>query len=338
MLNVLYQFNEKYVPYACVSIVSLLENNVEQDKIRVYLLGEEVSKVSMDKLCQQVKLYNREVCVLDTTEIILKIKECQINEYRDSCAANMKLFALDYIRDEIDRLIYIDCDTIVQGDLSELMYVDMGHKPVAMVLDSVCATHKQSLGFSPKEDYYNSGIILFDVKEWQKQKCSVEIEQHIKQIRSHYMAPDQDVLNLVLKNRIAKLSPMYNLQPLHMVYPYKVYKRFFGSENYYSEDEIGRALASTKIYHCFRYLGEFPWHKNTKHPNVEMFDYYLSRSLWSGYEKKYTDKNDYVFRIERGLYRVLPKSIFIIIFKICYETFMWKSNRDSRKKHNNARM
>jgi hypothetical protein len=69
-----------------------------------------------------------------------------------------------------------------------------------------------------------------------------------------------------------------------------------------------------------------------------LFDKYLAKSFWSDYKKTETEKNDMVFRIERSLYRMLPKPVFIVVFKICYEIFMWKSNRDSLKNQNNSRM
>ena len=45
-LDVLYQFNEKYAPYAGASIASLLENNKHMDQIRIFILGEELSQFS----------------------------------------------------------------------------------------------------------------------------------------------------------------------------------------------------------------------------------------------------------------------------------------------------
>ena len=97
-------------------------------------------------------------------------------------------------------------------------------------------------------------------------------------------------------------------------------------------------MASPGIFHFFRYLGQFPWHKDSLHPNKEQFDFYMDKSLWKDYKREPTEQNDFVFQMERMLYRVLPKSIFILIFKIGYEIFMWKSNKDSIRQKNNIRM
>lgn len=338
MINILYQFNEKYVPYAGVSITSLLENNKNAEDITIYLLGEDISDDSKDRLLQQIGIYGRKSVFIDATEVIEKMQAIGLNGYRDSYATNIKMFVKQYIPNEVDRLLYIDCDTIVSGSVDKLFTMDMDGKPVAMVLDSMCMRHKQAIGFAKRDLYFNGGVVLFDMKTWREIKCEEKIIDHIKNVRSHYMAPDQDILNIVLKTQIKVLDIKYNYQPFHMIYSYDQYMRFFGQPRYYSQNRIINGKDNAVIYHTFRYLGEFPWHKDTLHPAVSLFDWYLAKSLWRDYKKRETDKNDIVFRMERTLYRILPKSVFIVIFKACYEIFMWKSNRDSLKNSNNSRM
>ncbi len=338
MINILYQFNEKYVPYAGVSITSLLENNKDADDITIYLLGEGITDESKEKLIQQIGIYGRKGVFIDAAEVIDKMQALGLNGYRDSYATNIKMFVNQYIPESVERLLYIDCDTIVAGTIEKLFNMDMKDKPIAMVLDSMCMRHKQTVGFSKRDIYFNGGVVLFDMKNWRNQKCEERITDHIKNVRSHYMAPDQDILNIVLKEQIKVLDIKYNLQPFHMVYSYDQYKRFFGQPRYYSKKRIDNAKDNTAIYHTFRFLGEFPWHKGSLHPATALFDKYMVNSLWKDYNKTETERNDIVFRIERSLYKLLPKSVFIVIFKICYELFMWKSNRDSLKNMNNSRM
>lgn len=338
MINILYQFNEKYVPFAGVSITSLLENNKDAGDITFYLLGEEITDESREKLLQQIEIYGKKGVFIDAAEVIDKMQNLGLNGYRDSYATNIKMFVKQYIPESVERLLYIDCDTIVAGSIDKLFKMDLKDKPIAMVLDSMCMRHKQTVGFSKKDIYFNGGVVLFDMKTWRDQRCEERIIDHIKNVRSHYMAPDQDILNIVLKDQIKVLDVKYNLQPFHMVYSFDQYKRFFGQPRYYSKRRIDNAKDKAAIYHTFRFLGEFPWHKNSLHPATALFDDYLDKSLWKGYDKTETERNDIVFRIERLLYKTLPKSVFIVIFKICYELFMWKSNRDSLKNMNNSRM
>ena len=330
MINILYQFNEKYVPYAGVSITSLLENNKDADNITIYLLGEGITDESKEKLLRQIDIYGRRGIFLDAADLIEEIKNIGLDQYRGSYAANVRMFVNNYIPDTVDRLLYLDCDTIIVNSLSSLFRCDMKNKPAGMVLDSMCMNHKQDIGFSKEDLYFNSGVILFNMPEWRRQQCQERIVDHIRNIRSHYIAPDQDVLNIVLKKQIRVLDAKYNFQPFHMVYPYKLYMRLFGQPHYYSKSRVEKANNDTIIYHTFRFLGEFPWHKNSLHPATKVFDKYISKSLWKDYIKRNSD-NNIIFKIERTMYRFLPKSVFIFFFKICYELYLWKSNKDSLK-------
>ncbi len=65
-LNVLYQFNEKYAPYAGISMVSLMENNKIIDEITIYVMGENLTLQSQKNL--------RDKCSNITVRFILLIR------------------------------------------------------------------------------------------------------------------------------------------------------------------------------------------------------------------------------------------------------------------------
>lgn len=336
--NVLYQFNDKYAPYAGVSLTSLLENNKDMENLTIYILPERISSESEEMFRRLAKNYNRKIIFIDTVQLIDQMKNIGINEYRGSYATNMKMFAPLYVDKTVERLLYIDSDTVICGSISELVDIDMQDKPIAMILDSLGARHKHQVGHGKEDPYFNGGVILFDVNKWKERRCTERIINHAQNVRAQYMAPDQDLLNVVLKGEIYKLNIEYNLQPIHFAYDFNLYFRWFGQPNYYSAGEVQRAIDNPIILHTFRFLGQFPWHKETLHPQTVYFDYYLEKSLWCNYVKETTDKNSLIFRIERWLYRYLPKVIFIVIFKMYYEFFLWKSDRDSLNNINNKNM
>lgn len=331
-LNVLYQFNEKYAPYAGISMISLMENNKSADKIVIYILGENLTLSSKEKLTKQAQSYGCSIHFINTEKIIKRICQLGIPKYRGSYATNMKMFVTDCLDADIDRLLYVDSDTIICGELDPLFSLDMDNKPIAMVLDSLGRTCRQAIGLSESDYYFNGGVILYDVKKWRQDKCTEKIQEHAQNIRAGYVSPDQDLLNVVLRKQIKKLDASYNLQPIHTVYTYRQYCHEYGEEMYYSEAEINAAVANPKILHAFRYLGEFPWHKNSLHPYRAYFDQYMELSLWKDYQKQPTEQNGVLFRIEKLLYRHLPKSIFLKIFKLSHEFFILKSNRDLQNK------
>lgn len=336
-LNVLYQFNEKYAPYAGASITSLLENNTHFDRIDIFILGEGLSQFSAARFRSLSAKYGRSLTFVHTENLIALMKEMNMPSYRGSYAANMRLFLSFILDDNVDRLLYLDADTIVTGKLNELCTMDMGDHPIAMCLDSLVRKHKKRLKFDMADFYYNSGVILFSMKKWREKHCSERIADHVKNVRAWYPSPDQDLINVVLKGEIMKLSPRYNIQPAYLAFPLKSYFRTFGGKGFYTPDELRSGLVSPVIYHFFRFVGEFPWHRNNVHPDNDLFDKYIALSPWSDYVKQPSDTG-ITLKLEKFLYKRIPRRLFIRLFRIAYEDFIKKANRDSLKYKTNRMM
>lgn len=327
-IDVLYQFNEKYAPYAGVSITSLFENNRHFDHIRVFILGEGLSSESRSRIRKTAAKYGREIVYVETEELIRKMKAMNMPSYRGSYAANMRLFLPDVLEETVERLLYLDSDTVIEGALDCFVDFPMGNAPVAMALDSLVRLHKQRIGFAAGESYYNSGVILFQMKTWREQRCTEEIVRHIRTERAHYPSPDQDLLNVVCRGKIKTLGPECNLQPIHLAFSGKAYFFCFGKKGYYVPEQIAKAAKHPVVLHFFRFVGEFPWNSGNVHPDSEYFDRYLSLSEWADYRKEPSEAG-FVFKFEKILYRILPGSVFIPVFRAAYEFFIWKANRDS---------
>lgn len=327
--HILYQFNEKYVPYAGVSITSVLENNNDSD-ITIWILGEELTEHSIKKIQVAVEAYEQKVVFIDTSMLIARMKELDMPTYRGSYAANMRLFLPEVIPCEIEKILYLDADTIVDGSLAELFRTDFMNNSIAMVMDSIGELHKEEIGLDKAEGYYNSGVILFDMNRWRENKLTDKIVDHVKNVRNNYPSPDQDLLNVVCRNHILPLSPRYNFQPIHVAFESKTYFKCYAKTFYYSPDEVEESKKKPIIYHFFRFIGEFPWNADNVHPDSELFDRYCSMSLWRDYTKQKAELS-FAIKIEKIMYKILPKGMFLRIFKICHRMFYKKANKLAMK-------
>ena len=336
-LNLLYQFNEKYVPYAGVSIYSALWNNRHMEKICVYVLGENINDDSRNRLRQMVSEFRREIIFINTETLITKMKSMDMPTYRGSYAANMRLFLDEVLDTSIDRVLYLDADTIVNRRLDELLETELEGKTIGMALESLGVSHKKQIGLSIDEDYYNSGVILFDMEQWRNHNYSQKIAEHVKYKRNNYPAPDQDLLNVVCRGDIKRLDAKYNFQPFHAVFKDKLFLKVMRPEVYYSVEQLAVSRESICIYHCFRFIGEFPWHKSNVHPYNSAFDFYLKKSPWKNYQKIEADTG-FILKIEKALFKVFPKVIFLYVFKLAHALFLYQSNRDSLKNRVNKLM
>lgn len=329
-INVGYQFNEKYAPYAAASIASLLENNRDAEEINVYILGENLAEESIDKLSLYIEQNQRKVYFFDTRNIVEQMKSWGMPTYRGSYAANMRLFFAEFVDVTITRMLYLDADTIVNGSLKNLMDIDLQGNVVAMAVDSLGGFHKADIGLEESDSYYNSGVILFDMDAWRKGKITEKIVDHILHRRAQYPSPDQDLLNIVCKDRILKLMPQYNFQPIHQAFSVQSYFRNYSSKGYYTREEIEVAIEHPVIYHFLRFVGEFPWNKDNVHPFNSLFDRYIMLTPWYPYIKQVAD-NSLILKIEKVMYKLLPRNIFLKIFSISHKAFYNKANRLSQK-------
>lgn len=336
-MDILYQCNDKYAPYCGVSVTSLFENNKDADNITVYILDDEISETNKEKFRILAKQYNRTIVFLETESIIKSIDSYGIPTYRGSHTANLKMFINEYIPDSVERLLYIDSDTVVGGSLSELFQTAMEGKPIGMSYDSLVTGYKKSLGILEDEPYYNSGVLLFDVNLWKEQKRSEQIIRHTQEVRAHYASPDQDLINVVIGKDILPISAKYNYEPAYEMFSLNNYYKTFKNPCFYSVEELNKAKSDVRIYHFFRVMGEFPWHKGNMHPFNNLFDKYMYISPWNDYIKQPSNA-PLIFKCEKIAYRVLPECIFIKLFRLSHEMFMKKSNKLSLNNENSKLM
>ncbi len=328
-MNVLYQSDNNYAAYMGVSICSLFENNKESDRITVYIIDDGIDDTNKEKLNILAERYLREI-VFVNGEILLEdqdiVKTFAYTKFRKNTHSYFKMF-IDRLIPEFDgRVVYIDCDTLVKGDIRELETVDMQGKPIGMVQDSLVTSAKKSVGIRDEDRYYNSGVILIDVKRWKELGCSERILEHIRNVRT-YGTVDQDVLNVELHDEILTLPVRYNLQPVHKDYTYKQYSRVYRHrEPYYTKDEIDKALSDPGILHFLRYIGESPWHAGNVHPYTPDFDRYLAISPWKDMVKKPSNKG-LLFKVEKAMYRLLPRQVFLWIFYFVHDMMLKRSNK-----------
>lgn len=328
-LNVLYQSDNNYAVFMGVSICSLLNSNKAAESIHVYVIDDSINLENKEKIKSMVHSYAREITFLPGDKVSAQEEIATAFSYtgmRKNTHSYLKIFIDELVPELNGRMVYIDCDTAVTGDIQDLMSVDMHGKTIGMVMDSLTTKTKTAVGIDENDCYYNSGIILIDLMQWKQRQCSKRILEHIKNVRT-YGTVDQDVLNVELKNEIFTLPIAYNLQPVHLVYPYQAYTKVYRHrEEYYSKEEIEAAVKSPKIIHYLRYLGESPWHKENSHPCTKYFDHYLQMSPWHNYNKKPANTKQ-IFRVERWMYHHMPRSIFLRIFNFVHGTMTIRSNR-----------
>ena len=136
---------------------------------------------------------------------------------RLSKATYYRLLIGDILPESVDRLLYLDPDIAVNGDLSDFYNTDLGDNIIAGCghlygFNESVNLLRLGLNKSKQNRYINAGVMLIDLKKWRKHVTVSQILAFIqKNIRTLFLA-DQDVVNAMFGGRILALDErIYNL-------------------------------------------------------------------------------------------------------------------------------
>jgi len=222
MIDILLNTDKNYVTPCKVVIESIVRNTKES--IQFHVIGEEFNS-------------KHNIIFYDEPDLsILKNTVC--NSYITT-AACYRLFA-PFISNLKDKVIYIDCDTIVLGDVKELWDIDVRY--IKGVLDPMYKTQmKKNNTIYP---YINSGVLLMNLNNLRKLDY-LNMIRETQNGKYNLSLLDQDIINIAFNNYIELLP-----------YEWNVYSEIFNEVNI----DMYKAREIPKIIHWCG--GRKPW--NTK--------------------------------------------------------------------------
>lgn len=118
----------------------------------------------------------------------------------------------------VDRVIYIDCDTIIMSDLNKVFQSDMGSCICAGVPDylmpsiGLAIRSCEDLDLDPRGTYFNSGFLVIDLNRWRNENIESLILQDLCNNQYRYDWHDQCGINAVLSGKIKELPREWNVQ------------------------------------------------------------------------------------------------------------------------------
>jgi len=127
-----------------------------------------------------------------------------------TAAAYYRLFFPSLVPADLERILYLDMDTIVTRNLQSFYELPMDSYPMAGVYD-VHVRIQPLLGIESEGEYFNSGVMLIDLPRWRLQNISEKAIDYLLKYPEHILYVDQCALNAVLKDNWKRLDIHYNL-------------------------------------------------------------------------------------------------------------------------------
>ena len=198
-ISIAYAPDDKYVNQTVVSMKSALEHNEQVEFIIMY---SKLSAESMQKLG-----------AVGGSLRLIKMDESQFSDLTLSKWVTVQAWFRIKLPDlckDLDKILYLDCDTLIRGNLDELFSMDLTGKYLAGVKD-VWGVSKYVKRLGMKSGVYvNSGMLLFNCDYCRKEHFFDKVIDFAKNNAKIIEFCDQDSINKVVDEYKLVVSPKYN--------------------------------------------------------------------------------------------------------------------------------
>lgn len=319
-INIACSSDQNYAVHTCVMLVSLLENINQHAFVNIYILDGGISSKSRKIIEGTLNKYDASVSFIETTDRDKLFEKGLTGKTRLSKTAYYRLL-LPEVLTGVDRIIYLDGDLIVRGNILKLWKVDMGGKSIGAVpvlFPFYYDLLSERFNTKPDLGYFNSGVMVMDLKRLRDSDFSIRAIDFLKSNYDKFTnAADQDLLNVMFSYNYHKLDLKWN-QTIES-YVGRGFKNTPASwYGLYSHDEYKSAKLDPAIVHFDGVLK--PWHIGLMHPYKKLYKKYLSQTGFKGLKRNFNFSRIVSFYTYYSL-KFIPGFIYKLILPFLVLTY-----------------
>lgn len=228
---VLLTLTESHAAHAAVLIHSMIEHARPRRSYRIMLLSPDLSEATRLQLEGMLPATGR-----FTLEAYIGEPPALVGSPFYPPVVMLR-FAAGALLQDVDKLVYLDNDTIACRDIGDLFDIDLEGKTLAAADDAGAMQRRSDdaarrakgdvshFGVSTWQDYYtrylglsesaahayfNSGVMLIDLKAWRRNRVDQRLNEAAARFPNGLAFPDQDLLNIVLSAERLPLDARWN--------------------------------------------------------------------------------------------------------------------------------
>ena len=331
-MNIVYTLNDAFCPQLCASIASLCDNNKKSKSITFYIVSYGIKEENKKKITKFVDSYKRKIEFIEVNDL-KKYFDFDFDTFGWNPITLGRLLIDKLLPKKIERVLYLDCDIIVRGDISGLYDLDLKEKTLAMSIEPTINMKRIENLKMNNHPYCNAGVILVDLNKWRKNNTGNTIINYYREHNGRLFAVDQDAINGSMHNEIMIISPRYNFYNVFYQYNYRVLKnnlKPINYEDYISKKDYEESKRNPLIVH---YLGEErPWRKGNTHKYKKDYKKYLEMTPFCNTpDEKGWELYFVAWRVFNFLIKPFP-SLRLKIINGLIPTFMkWRSKQNKKE-------
>lgn len=219
-IPVVFASSDYYVPYLAVTIWSMLSNADASCHYDLIVLTGDMGETMEKKLRKMLEHFsNCTLRIMDVTPYV-RDKRFVVNGEHVSKETFYRLLAPELFRN-FDKIVYLDSDLIVRGDVSQLYGTSMGDSLVAAAVDcdfvgeynggieKVREYCDETLKLKDPYAYFQAGVLVLNIREMRRTFSEGELVDFAQ--KGSYMYVDQDILNVKCAGRVRYLPTRWNV-------------------------------------------------------------------------------------------------------------------------------
>lgn len=270
-MDILYSIDEGYIRQFYTSVYSLFTNSSRED-FNIYVLQK--GTLSQNEEIEQF------ITALGGQYIPVSIKDADFKDapitdrYPESIY--YRLLAQDYLPESIERIHYLDADTLIINDICQMEAIDVSDYLYAgcsmtTLVDIKAPFNRVRLQASDLKRYFNSGVLIMNLKRIRQEVSRADIFAYIESFAPLLILPDQDVLNALYPTEILEIpDDVYNFDSRNV----RLYELL--SDGVKDMDWV---MAHTVIIHfCGKAVRNKPWHKRSQNNFTSLYKFYWQQA------------------------------------------------------------
>ena len=214
-IPIFYACDDGFAKYTLVSLYSMIKNASREYKYRVHILHTDISEENR-RIISDLACDNFEIRFEDVSDYLASIAhKLPLRDYY-SKTTYYRLFIAEMFP-EYDKAIYIDGDTIVQGDISRMYHTDIRdaylgacHEQVMVQVAEFGEYAERVVGVS-RHNFFNAGVLLINCDKF---RIKFVLDKFIQYLHTYdfVVTQDEDYLNLICKDHVFWLDGRWNTE------------------------------------------------------------------------------------------------------------------------------
>lgn len=264
-VNIAFVSDDNYSDFMIVAMKSIMSNAISELSISFYILDTGISEKKKRFIHSLFKKSN------NITIEFIEVNTEEISKLTLKTHVSASAFAKVYISDllDVDKIIYLDCDLLVNHDISVLWDEFEDDVMIKAVWNPFYNYDNEYFGIEKEARTFNSGVMLLDLKKMRSENISSKLLNFLHLYNSKTKLHDQAAFNGIFKNDWIELDFKWNYQVSMIQSRYKDLD--LNKVNYF------------ELYHD-PYIIHFtsnskPWQSRNAHPYKRMYTKYYQETF-----------------------------------------------------------